>query len=88
MQQIEWEQIAGLRSYIHPAVAPSAEAHVTPASAAAAMISDDVSTLLVVVRSHSSPSLAHVAVQLSPCAPLTQVGGGGGGGGGFGGGGL
>ena len=44
-------------------------AYVTPASAAASMISDDVSTPLVVVRSHMSPLPAHVAVQLSPCAP-------------------
>ena len=67
--------MAGLKLYATPpqgAVAPSSEAHVTPASAAFSMISDDVSTPLVVVRSHTSPSPAHVAVQLSPCAPLNQ----------------
>ena len=74
LQHVESEQIAGLAVYPHPAVAPSAEAHVTLAFAAAAMISDDVSAPLVVVRSHTSPSPAHVAVQLSPCAPLNQPG--------------
>ena len=78
-QQSERVQMAGLKLYGTPsqgAVGPSAEAHVTPAASAAAMISDDVSTPLVVVRSHTSPSPAHVAVQLSPCAPLNQPGGG------------
>ena len=72
-------QMAGLKLYATPpqgAVSPWAEAHVTPAASAAAMISDDVSTPLVVVRSHTSPAPAHVAVQLSPCAPLNQPGGG------------
>ena len=78
-QQSERVQMAGLKLYGTPyqgAVAPWAEAHVTPAAAAAAMISDDVPTPLVVVRSHTSPAPAHVAVQLSPCAPLNQPGGG------------
>ena len=73
-------QMAGLKLYANPpqgAVAPWSEAHVTLAASAAATISDDVSTPLVVARSHTSPLPAHVAVQLSPCAPLNQPGGDG-----------